>query len=80
MNQQAQTTPQGEAAMSDVTTRTTIERLVIARGEVQMQSATLQAIHDGQIPKGDVLATARIAGILAAKQTAHLIPSAISRS
>lgn len=50
------------------------ERVVIARGEVQMQPAALEAIRAGKIAKGDVLATARASGVLAAKQTSTLIP------
>lgn len=49
-------------------------RSVTARSEVLMLPTTLLAILDGKIPKGDVLATARIAGIMAAKRTAELIP------
>lgn len=60
--------------MAPETENNALERVVIARGEVQMQPATLQAIHDGKIPKGDVLTTARVAGMLAAKQTSALIP------
>ncbi|MBX3013754.1 MAG: hypothetical protein KF832_19690 [Caldilineaceae bacterium] len=52
----------------------TTARVVIARGAVQMQPTALQAIQEGKVSKGDVLTTARVAGILAAKQTATLIP------
>ena len=49
-------------------------RTAVAQGEVHMQPATLAAIRDGAAPKGDVLAAARIAGIMAAKRTPELIP------
>jgi len=49
-------------------------REAVAQGEVRMLPATLQIISDGEMPKGDVLATARIAGIMAAKRTPELIP------
>jgi cyclic pyranopterin phosphate synthase len=60
--------------MTDVTAAAGLERVAIAQAEVQMQPATLRAIRDGKRPKGDVLATARIAGIMAAKRTSDLIP------
>jgi cyclic pyranopterin phosphate synthase len=66
--------PQGEAHMVDVGTKADTQREAIARGTVVMQTETLQLILDGNTPKGDVLATARIAGIMAAKRTSDLIP------
>jgi cyclic pyranopterin phosphate synthase len=60
--------------MKDSRAMATVERVVIAQSKVLMQPATLLAIIEGKIPKGDVLATARIAGIMAAKRTAELIP------
>ena len=51
-------------------------RVCIARGEVHVESETLARITDGEMPKGDVLATARIAGIQAAKRTGEWIPLA----
>lgn len=60
--------------MVDVADKAVTSRTAIARGEVHMQSTTLAAIQDGNIPKGDVLAAARIAGIMAAKRTPELIP------
>jgi len=49
-------------------------RLAVAKGEVRMRSETLRLIAQGEAPKGDVLNTARIAGIMAAKRTHELIP------
>ena len=64
----------GHAAMVDVGDKTVTTRTALAQGEVQMQPATLAAIREGAVPKGDVLAAARIAGIMAAKRTPDLIP------
>ncbi len=60
--------------MVDVTAKTPTVRRAIAACEVAMKTTTLDAIHAGNAPKGDILGTARLAGIMAAKQTAHLIP------
>jgi cyclic pyranopterin phosphate synthase len=65
---------QGHALMVDVGDKTVTARQAVAQGEVQMQPATLQTIRSGDTPKGDVLAAARIAGIMAAKRTPDLIP------
>lgn len=65
---------QGRAQMVDVGMKDVTRRQAIARGEIVMQQATLQHIVDGNVAKGDVFAVARIAGIMAAKQTAQLIP------
>ena len=64
----------GQARMVDVGDKTATNRIAVARGLVRMQSATLAAIVDGGIPKGDVFAVARVAGIMAAKRTSELIP------
>ena len=64
----------GAAHMVDVGTKADTERLAVARGEVRMAPSTLAAILAGDLPKGDVLGTARIAGIMAAKRTPDLIP------
>lgn len=64
----------GEAHMVDVTAKAETARVARARAVVRMQPATLRAILNEELPKGDVLATARIAGIMAAKQTSSLIP------
>ncbi len=64
----------GQAAMVDVSEKAPTVRTAVAQGEVRMQPATLAAIRDGAAPKGDVLAAARIAGIMAAKRTPDIIP------
>ena len=64
----------GQATMVDVGEKAVTTRTAVAAGEVHMAPATLAAIRDGAAPKGDVLAAARIAGILAAKRTPELIP------
>lgn len=65
---------QGHARMVDVGAKAETQREAIACGMVAMQPETLQRIIAGDMPKGDVFATARIAGIMAAKRTAELIP------
>ena len=60
--------------MVDVSTKDPTVRQAIAAAQVRMSPATLAAIAAGDTPKGDVLGTARLAGIMAAKQTANLIP------
>ena len=64
----------GNAHMVDVTTKDVTERTATAAASITMQPETLTKITDGGIPKGDVLAVARLAGIMAAKRTADLIP------
>ena len=64
----------GEARMVDVSAKEVTSRTAIAEGFVAMAPTTLDLILAGKAPKGDVLATARIAGIMAAKRTAELIP------
>ncbi len=64
----------GEAHMVDVSTKAETERVARAGARILMQQATLDLILSGQAAKGDVLATARIAGIMAAKKTSELIP------
>ncbi len=64
----------GAARMVDVSEKSVTVRRAIARGYVRMSTETLQTILAGNAPKGDVLGTARLAGIMAAKQTANLIP------
>ncbi len=64
----------GQARMVDVGDKTVTNRIAVARGLVHMQPATLAAIVNGGIPKGDVFAVARVAGIMAAKRTSELIP------
>ncbi len=65
---------QGAARMVDVSDKIVTSRTAIAQGFVAMQTETLALIETGQAKKGDVLATARIAGIMAAKKTHELIP------
>jgi cyclic pyranopterin monophosphate synthase len=64
----------GEAKMVDVVDKVVTKRTAVAAGRVRMSASTLAAILAGDAPKGDVLGIARIAGIMAAKQTANLIP------
>jgi cyclic pyranopterin phosphate synthase len=64
----------GAARMVDVGGKPATPRRAVAEGYVQMLPATLRAIADGRVPKGEVLNTARIAGILAAKRCGELIP------
>jgi cyclic pyranopterin monophosphate synthase len=64
----------GEASMVDVSAKPITLREAVARGEIRLQKATLRLIEANQIAKGNVLATARLAGILAAKKTGDLIP------
>jgi cyclic pyranopterin phosphate synthase len=64
----------GEARIVDVSAKATTERVAIAEGRVLMQPKTLEIVRRGDAKKGDVLGTARIAGILAAKRTHELIP------
>lgn len=64
----------GTARMVDVGGKPETKRLAIAKGAISMRPETLEAIRAGNVPKGDVLGPARIAGILAAKRTGELIP------
>ena len=65
---------QGAARMVDVGAKPETARVAIASGRIRMSAAALTAIRNSTVAKGDVLATARIAGIMAAKRTADLIP------
>jgi cyclic pyranopterin phosphate synthase len=65
---------QGKARMVDVGGKAETHRVAVAAGRIRMSPAALDAIRDGAVPKGDVLAAARIAGIMAAKKTSDLIP------
>ena len=65
---------EGSARMVDVTAKADTERIAVAKGRVSMARATLELIEAGNAPKGDVLGTARTAGVMAAKQTSALIP------
>ena len=64
----------GRARMVDITAKPVTERMAKARGVIRMKAETLAAIRDGATRKGDVIAVARIAGIMAAKRTSELVP------
>jgi len=64
----------GRARMVDVGDKAVTERRAVARAVVTMSADTVARVRDGDLPKGDVTSTARIAGIQAAKRTAELIP------
>jgi len=64
----------GRARMVDVTHKPDTRRVAVARGEILMKPPTLAMIAENQVAKGDVLAVAQVAGIMAAKRTAHIIP------
>lgn len=65
---------QGRPKMVDVSAKPDTQREAVARGTVRMQAATLDLIKKGGVAKGDVLAVAQLAGIMAAKRTPDLIP------
>ncbi len=65
---------EGRVRMVDVGDKEVTQRVAVAEGVVFMASETLKAIREGQLPKGAVLSTARLAGIMAAKKTSELIP------
>jgi cyclic pyranopterin phosphate synthase len=65
---------QGRARMVDVTAKEETHRVAKAAGTIRMKAATLDAIRGNQVAKGDVLGVARLAGVMAAKRTADLIP------
>jgi cyclic pyranopterin phosphate synthase len=73
-NQLSHLDEEGRIRMVDVSAKAVTVRTAEASGFVRMSSATVAAIRDRHTPKGDPLETARLAGILAAKGTAHLIP------
>jgi cyclic pyranopterin phosphate synthase len=64
----------GNASMVDISAKNSTVREAVAEGRIIMSLDALSAIRDGMVKKGDVLATARIAGIMAAKKTSELIP------
>ena len=74
MNALSHLNDRGEARMVDVSAKDVTSRTAIAEGFVAMAPETLDLILEGKAEKGDVLATARIAGIMAAKRTHELIP------
>jgi cyclic pyranopterin phosphate synthase len=65
---------EGNVHMVDITDKPATERMATAKGAIVMKPETLELIKQGEIKKGDVLGVARLAGIMAAKQTPHLIP------
>ena len=67
-------TPGGEVARVDVGDKTPTQRVAVVRGEVLLSAETLELLKQAALPKGDALTTARVAGIMAAKRTAELIP------
>jgi cyclic pyranopterin phosphate synthase len=67
-------TPSGEARMVDVSAKPPLVRVAVAAGHIALQRGTLSLLRQGRMPKGDVLAVARVAGIQAAKETSRLIP------
>jgi len=64
----------GQARMVDVGAKADTAREAVTTGRVRMQGETLRQLREGNLPKGDVLGTARVAGIMAAKRTSELIP------
>lgn len=65
---------QGKARMVDISAKDVTQREAMAKGSIVMQPATFALLKQGKVEKGDVLAVAQVAGIMAAKQTPHLIP------
>jgi len=74
MKQLSHLDEQGRVQMVDVSSKASTFRRATARGRLSLQAATLKAIQNRAVPKGEVLAVARVAGIQAAKQTDRLIP------
>lgn len=66
--------PSGDAHMVDVSDKPETHRIAIAEGRIRMEASTLEHIREGNHKKGDVLGIARVAGIMAAKKTAELVP------
>jgi cyclic pyranopterin phosphate synthase len=64
----------GRARMVDVSDKATTQRVAVASGVLRMQPVTLERIRSGKVAKGDVLAVADVAAVMAAKRTAELIP------
>ena len=74
MNEFSHLDSKGDVKMVDVTDKTATERRAKAEGKIHLQQATISLIQDDSIPKGNVLTTAKIAGIQSAKKTAEIIP------
>jgi len=64
----------GEATMVDVSAKPSVKRRAVASGTITMSRAAFAAVRDAEVPKGDVLGTARLAAVMAAKKTSELIP------
>lgn len=64
----------GEASMVDVSAKASVKRMARAAGQITMSAEAFAKVRNAQLPKGDVLGTARIAGVMAAKRTSDLIP------
>ena len=65
---------QGRAHMIDISAKPPLKRTAVARGHIALQPATVALLRGGGVPKGDAIATARLAGIMAAKRTPEIIP------
>ena len=74
MSQLSHLDSEGRARMVDVGHKPDTERVAVAKGEVRMKAETLSLIRAGAMKKGDVLTVAQLAGVMAAKRTAELIP------
>ena len=74
MNKLSHVGPEGDARMVDVSAKETTNRLARASGVIRMKAETLAAIQGNLLEKGDVISVARVAGVMAAKRTAELIP------
>ena len=74
MNKLTHVDAKGEARMVDIGAKGDTERVAVAKGKVTMKPTTLEQIKTARLKKGDVLAVARVAGIMAAKKTPDLIP------
>lgn len=74
MNKLTHIDENGNAVMVDVGAKDITERVAVAGGKIRMSAECLSAIEDGRVKKGDVLGVAQVAGIMAAKKTAELIP------
>lgn len=74
MNKLTHLDERGQASMVDVSAKTATERVATAEARIVLSEQAFQQVVDGTVPKGDVVATARIAGIMAAKKTPELIP------
>ena len=74
MNDFSHLDSRGDVKMVDVTDKAATVRMAIAEGKIHLQQSTIALIQDDSIPKGNVLTTAKLSGIQAAKKTAELIP------